>query len=381
MTLVNKKPDEFSSGFLYLYLSMPDLIYITDEWSEQKWVHTGGTRAKKFLQSPDGRYYYFKQSQKKEPTPTKPGKDYKYEFWNEIIAYELAKMIGFSALKYDIAIYGDFIGCLSELMIDSEKNELVEGVKYLQAYSPLYDPQNKEHKKRYTFHLIKRALESQNLEKHMIRIIELIIFDSIIGNGDRHQENWAFIIEHKRIDIVIDEMEQNPNFKKLKFWEKALFNFGKRTINKGLSEFIEGEKPIPKQYYTQHHRFAPIYDSGSSLGRELSEEKVNEFIMNETDIQSYITKGKAEIHWNGEKLSHFDLIDTIIRETQYIQEIRKVVARISSRFDYEKLRDIVFGIDSKIPERYFHYKIPQNRKELILKIITLRLEKLKEVVL
>ena len=70
---------------------MPELFIIDENWNEQFWFSTGGTRAKKYLLSPDGKYYYFKRSQYKEPTNFKPGKDFKYEFWSEVIAYELGK--------------------------------------------------------------------------------------------------------------------------------------------------------------------------------------------------------------------------------------------------------------------------------------------------
>lgn len=68
---------------------MPVLFIITEEWQEQYWFSTGGTRAKKYLQRPDGKFCYFKRSQFKPATATRPGKNYKYEFWSEVIAYEL----------------------------------------------------------------------------------------------------------------------------------------------------------------------------------------------------------------------------------------------------------------------------------------------------
>src|ERR1700709_2621271 len=139
---------------------MAELFIIDERWTEQTWLNTGGTRAKKYLQSPDNKFYYFKKSQ------LKPGKDYTFEFWNEIIAYELGKALGFDMLRYDIAVDGDMMGCICESMINLEYEELIEGVKYLQAYSPAYDPNIKEHQKWYTFDLIERALETANL-KHL----------------------------------------------------------------------------------------------------------------------------------------------------------------------------------------------------------------------
>ena len=114
---------------------MPNLFEITAEWSPQPWFSTGGTRAKKYLQSPDGKYYYFKRSQYKDPVNEKLGKDFKYEFWSEIIAFEIGDLLGFNVLKYDIATEGEIMGCICESMVNSEQEELIEGVKYLQGFS------------------------------------------------------------------------------------------------------------------------------------------------------------------------------------------------------------------------------------------------------
>lgn len=91
---------------------MAKLFIISDDWNPQPWFSTGGTRAKKYLQAPDGKFYYFKRSQYKDPTDTKPGKDFKYEFWSEVIASEVGSMLGFNLLKYNIAIDGMIMGCI-----------------------------------------------------------------------------------------------------------------------------------------------------------------------------------------------------------------------------------------------------------------------------
>ena len=113
---------------------MVALYDITTQWNPQPWYSTGGTRAKKYIQSPEGKYYYFKRSQ------FKPGKDYKFEFWSEIIACEIGESLGFNVLHYDIATDGDIMGCISASMIDPDKEELVEGIKYLQALDNTFTP-------------------------------------------------------------------------------------------------------------------------------------------------------------------------------------------------------------------------------------------------
>ena len=63
-------------------------------WQELFWYNSGGTRAKSVLQDPLGNEHYFKCSEKKAAKDGKPAKHYKYEFWSEIIAYQLGKQLG-----------------------------------------------------------------------------------------------------------------------------------------------------------------------------------------------------------------------------------------------------------------------------------------------
>ena len=347
---------------------MPTLFYITEEWSEQPWFSTGGTRAKKYLQSPDGKFYYFKRSQ------LKSGKDYRFEFWSEIIAYEFGTLLGFNILKYDIAIDGELIGCISESMINSENQELVEGVKYLQAFSPKYEPSNKDHQNWYTFDLIERALKSAGLNNQLTSILEIIVFDSLIGNGDRHQENWAFITEQKLITDFFDDIEKSKEGKpgRMVQW---LMKVTKNLINRMKKDNVK----IPTSYYFIDKRSAPIYDSGSSLGRELVENKVILYLQSEESLLQYVNRGTSEIHWDSKKYSHFELIGNLLK-SGYANEIKTIIHRIIEKFDFEQLEEIVNTIDKEVPESHSHYKIPHNRKLLIIKMINLRFEKLRELI-
>ena len=63
-------------------------------WSELTWFNSGGTRAKRILQDDTGNIWYFKCSEKKAAKDGKPEKYYKYEFWSEIIAYQLGSQLG-----------------------------------------------------------------------------------------------------------------------------------------------------------------------------------------------------------------------------------------------------------------------------------------------
>jgi hypothetical protein len=222
-------------------------------------------------------------------------------------------MLGFNMLRYDIAEENNIMGCISETMIDSEKEELIEGVKYLQAFSPKYDPTKKEHQHWYTFDLIQNALELAKRSLFMNDIIRVIVFDALIGNGDRHQENWAVINEQKLLVEMIEKFEKEGHYHKSSSFFKWILKAVKTRHKKVIAQSNIVSEPLPKSFYSFDYRFAPIYDSGSSLARELTDEKVNQYLNAEEDLIAYINKGVSEIHWEGKKYNHFDLIKKLMK--------------------------------------------------------------------
>lgn len=231
-------------------------FYDISSWEEHEYFNTGGTRDKSVVESPeDGNLYYFKTSLKKKQI------DYIYEFWSEIIASEIGTNLGLNILHYDVAWNKNLLGCLSKSMIKPQNEELQEGYKWLVGSNPEYDVNNKG---AYTFQAIENLMKTRfKNEKFLIDIIRIIIFDSIIGNEDRHQENWGIIVSSQTVD------------------KSSLFR----------------KKPASVK---TSYLFAPIYDSGSSMGRELSNSKIKQMLTDSVQLEAYINRGRSEIHWEGE---------------------------------------------------------------------------------
>ena len=103
---------------------------------------------------------------------------------------------------------------------------MVELMQFLMGYNPQYDPDGDREK--YTIDFVDCALKFYGLEKFMPEFIDVLVFDCIIGNQDRHQENWGFII---------------PADTKQK-----------------LQEHVDG----PQDFWRES-TVAPIYDSGKSM--------------------------------------------------------------------------------------------------------------------
>uniref|UniRef100_UPI004047F008 hypothetical protein n=1 Tax=Roseivirga sp. TaxID=1964215 RepID=UPI004047F008 len=319
----------------------------------------------------DGELYYFKQSFKKGK------RDYTHEFWSEIIASEVGQHLGFDILPYHIAIRGEIVGCISKSMINQESEELVEGGKYLQAFDNTFNPEDIKLRNQYSLDLILNALVTFKKEKHIQQLVETIVFDSLIGNSDRHQENWAIINIHNAISGGITQLEKDieaGEIDKMPKWMNKVIKAIYTAKGKLRPELQNARLMLPKQT-----RFAPIYDSGCSFGRELSSERIALLLSNENEIQKYISKGLAEIHWDGIKISHFELVKNLLE----LEGIKKFalhsLKKINEQFDSKKVESIVESVDKDLIALGNPNILPKERKELVLKLLALRQEKLSEI--
>lgn len=347
---------------------MPDFINIS-HWNLQQWYNTGGTRAKKYLHNPDdNKTYYFKKSIDKYP----------FEFWSEIIAYELGKQAGFDVLKYDVAIFHDEIGCVSQSMINNDEEELIEIGKYLQAFDNTFSPEDRKLRNQYTFQLIDGALQIFKLEHFIDKFLEVLVFDALIGNSDRHQENWAFIRTATTISKSLDEVEtviKSSDFEKLPALLKKILGFATAKENKTE---LRPEAKIIKLRVGKNLRFAPIYDSGSSLCRECTDEKIESMLKNHAEVEGYLRKGLSEIHWEKEKINHFELLKNILN-TEYGEKLRPIIQKVVQNYNETGLINVLNTMDVDVPEDFSSVKIPQKRKEIIIKLVSLRAQKLGEL--
>jgi len=313
---LNCNPCEF-----YLIENNLAKFYNISDWIPHWHFQTGGTRSKLVVAHPEtGILYFFKTSLKKSKI------DYRHEFWSEIVASEVGQLLGFNTLVYDIAYYKTDIGCLSRSMIESDENELLEGIRYLTGYDNTYNPYNKSSYSSYTFQFICNSLKYYDLEVGVFELLKVVVFDAIIGNSDRHQENWGFI-----------------------------------SYKKGRDEVV----------------FSPIYDSGSCLGREIGDSKVEQMLTDRLMLDAYISRGKCEIRWDGCHLTHYEFIKLL--KCAYEKQISYILDRVISQFEEQLIEKVVCNVDVNLPSELEHFKLPDLRKELIVKMITLRVNKLKEL--
>ena len=344
---------------LYRLLTGMARYYDITNWSEKPFFNTKGTRNKCVVTNPENnKDYYFKTSMIKE------GKNYKPEFWSEIIASEVGRFLGFNVLEYNIAKHGNDVGCLSQSM-NSDEESLTEGISLLTGYDNTYNPNDKTSYSAYTFDFIRKALEYFQWGEYVDDIIKIVIFDSLIGNSDRHQENWGFV-------TTLNPVAKDTNKTLI---SKVTFLLKKRK--KDIKKIEINIEIAPMQ-----GRFAPIYDSGCCLAREKSDEDVTKLLRDSLMFDSYINRGKSEIRWGekGEKLNHFALIKEIRKE--YKQIVDDEIRRVIEAFNTNKIREIIFNIDNALPDELkTSYALSEERKELIYRLINNRFNRLKEILL
>ncbi|MEY4578885.1 MAG: hypothetical protein RL701_3588 [Pseudomonadota bacterium] len=132
------------------------------------------------------------------------------EHWSEKVACELAALLGIPHAIVELAVHAGATGALvQDLRPDRQHMSLLHGNELLLEYDPVYPSQAGY---RVSEHTVSRV--AQVLGEHRVRLPELpmlprplptgvddalglfvgyLFLDAIIGNTDRHHENWAVI--------------------------------------------------------------------------------------------------------------------------------------------------------------------------------------------
>ncbi len=338
---------------------IPSFTDISD-WNKD-YTSTGGTRAKKIYSNHLDKDYFFKGSK----IDKNGGIKYPTEFWSEIVASKIGQWLGFQLLDYNIGYDKNDrqkIGCLSESMVNSSQTLLIEGIDFLRETKSNYNPKKDEDK--YTLDFILETFRYFRFDSDIEDFIKMLIFDAIIGNSDRHQENWGFIKEPKILET--DTAEDNNCI-------LSLFKlFSRLIINKYESRNL-GHLEIETPYLVS--KFSPIYDSGCSLGRELEIQRLENFLKDRAMLEKYIDRGKSEVRVNeGSKNTHWSLMELLKREYNSIFESQRLV--IQDKYNKEDLTQIINNIDSQLPKGLIEFRLEQLRKDLMVQLIDLRIEKL-----
>jgi hypothetical protein len=153
---------------------------------------------------------------------------------------------------------------------------------------------------------------------------KMLLFDALIGNTDRHQDNWGVL------------------------WRAD-----------------EAGNPIP--------RFAPAFDNGTSLAHEVMEDRLNRF-SEAAAVDRYVRRGRHHLRWarsDPKPCAHFELIERLIRARSRLREPIKQVLDLDYDSLFAKIAHLT-TVDAPVPLR-------PERADLICRMIDRRLTVFKEI--
>ena len=171
------------------------------------------------------------------------------EHWAEKIAAEVAARLGIRCAKVELAADNGHQGSTSESFL-SASEELVHGNQLLKWTLERYDPglrfRQSEHSLGNVWRCLDRLfVEAEAAELAKKRFAEYLVLDAVVGNTDRHHENWGLVRER------------------------------------------HGDAWVG--------RLAPSFDHASSLGRELLDDKRTRRLETAT-VGAYVAKGRGAIY-------------------------------------------------------------------------------------
>ncbi len=172
------------------------------------------------------------------------------EHWAEKIAAEIAQILNITHAPVELALFKKQRGSTTESFARDGRS-LWHGNQVLAGAVRGYDPQGKFRQSSHTLENIFASLacvftspDGAKLAKRTIA--KYIILDALIGNTDRHHENWGIL---------------------------------RRRVAGQWQGFV-----------------APSFDHASSLGRELLDER-RELLLAENRIGHYAERGRGGIYW------------------------------------------------------------------------------------
>jgi hypothetical protein len=285
-----------------------------------------GARAKDAVFAPDspddpvlvpGKRYLFKRSKRSYPD----------QFWGEVIAYRIGCFMGLEIPPAFVAINSEtgISATLIEWFYTDGRDGFLLGGDLLKNIQPDFDREKGErHNVQDNVRLMELFRMSGVFRQDWQQWwADALLFDALIGNTDRHQDNWGLI----------------------------------------FSPSVTGRRET---------RLSPLFDNGTSLGHERYPERIATW--RTEDFQRYIAKGKHHLKWSLDMdgvgvQRHGELLAKVLDLWPQTRQI----AADRLEFDFDEMVATVRQLMSyDVPER-----LTEARLDFIVRLLELRYQNLK----
>jgi hypothetical protein len=344
-----------------------------NNWLPKEWERPQkGSSSITIFENPDtSEIYFFKESHTR----------YELEFWSEIIASKFGQLLGLEVLDYNIGYYKGSLGCLSKRMVNPDAGQILyHGVEILNDHIDTFEMSDKPF---FSYQDLVQLCKKDDFKHLMSHFHELIIFDALIGNTDRHTENWAFIRNFSNNTQSIPRPQPLTNW--LLFKLAIISIFSSKIVKQFFVDYVnsvESYKSVMQLRYLGifpqiTHKSSPIYDSGCCLGREITEDKIQDFVKDKNRIENYTEKGKSEIRWNKDRIGLFEVVRKIHDADS--QLLKSIFNQLKTDNLHDSIKSIVNQIDVYVPLEIQKTRLTLHRKQFITELLIFRFQKLKNI--
>ena len=247
-----------------------------------------GTKTKYFAILNDGRQALYKPNLRKTSS----------EECSEKISCELAKMLNIPAAQIELT--KDKEGNYGLLSVDfTAKRKGITHTDAAQYLSLSKNETDDKRKEKYNIEHVLDELISFKNKALLAQFVQLIVFDALVGEADRHEENWGIFNDNGNISL------------------------------------------------------SPIYDTAAScLSDFKNPSRINQFVSSEPgrtpkNFLNYIIKSKTQIYnqETGQKFKHFELVDYISKK--YPKEVSSALEALRS-LETSRITNVVERIPNEI---------------------------------
>ena len=247
------------------------------------------------------------------------------EHWSEKIVAEVASVLGVRHAKVELAEFEGDRGAATESFARGGRS-LYHGNQMLKWIVSGYEPRRRFRQSQHTLANIFEGMDRVFVRPEAaIRakssIASYIVLDALIGNTDRHHENWGLLL---------------------------------RREGDGRKGFV-----------------APSFDHASSLGRELLDERRDRFLK-ENRVGGYAEKGRGAIYWSEDERRGPSPLELVRRAVRTYPDLFRPAALKLAEIDESVFSEIV----ERIPSDWMTFLA----REFAVKLLYYNYGQLKEMV-